>query len=319
MTGVLRTEMYFEGSQLTDHGNWLPADDTDDLTAGKANGTTASLMNAILRLCCNRRRPETETFRISAASLTVRSSDPTDLSPVDWSIDRRFCQRIVFTFLFLASLFGLAISSNISSKAFAQSSPSGNCGMQLGLPVIFCDTFDAPAGIGNRSGDLNGNVWGVSRATGNTNFSQGLYNGWAAATQLQTCTGTITVTPPNDVIICNGQLREATNDNPTGVSEAGNVTTLAMYPKQSFDFSGRTGTISFDVSNDTHASHSAWPELWMSDLPVPTPFAHFDSWEALPQNGFGVRFSAQVGPGSWGCVQMGTILIPVVGRLIRLL
>jgi hypothetical protein len=138
MTGVLRTEMYFEGLQLTDRGNWLPADETDDLTARKANGATASLINAILRLRYNRRAPETETFRIFAASLTVRSSDSTDLSSVDWSIDRRFCQRIVFKLLLLASLFGLAISFNISSKAFAQSSPSGNCGMQLGLPVIVC-------------------------------------------------------------------------------------------------------------------------------------------------------------------------------------
>jgi hypothetical protein len=104
--------------------------------------------------------------------------------------------------------------------------------MQLGLSVIFCDTFDAPAGIGNRSGDLNGNVWGVSRLTGNANFDQGSYNGWAAATPMQTCSGTATVSPPNDVQICNGQLREATNDNPTGVFDAGGVTTLAMYPKQ---------------------------------------------------------------------------------------
>jgi hypothetical protein len=106
--------MYFEGLQLTDRGNWLPADETDDLTARKANGTTASLINAILRLCYNRRAPETETFRIFAASLTVRSSDSTDLSSVDWSIDRRFCQRIVFKLLLLASLFGLAISFNVA-------------------------------------------------------------------------------------------------------------------------------------------------------------------------------------------------------------
>jgi hypothetical protein len=55
------------------------------------------------------------------------------------------------------------------------------------------------------------------------------------------CDGaTPTVTPPNDVVICNGQLREASNDNPSGVFEDGGVTTLAMYPKQPFDFAGRT-------------------------------------------------------------------------------
>jgi hypothetical protein len=72
--------------------------------------------------------------------------------------------------------------------------PSSGCNMQLGGPVIFCDTFDA---IGNRAGDLDGNVWGgVSGLTGNANFGQGFYNGWTAATLIQTCSGTATVSPP---------------------------------------------------------------------------------------------------------------------------
>jgi hypothetical protein len=49
--------------------------------------------------------------------------------------------------------------------------------------------------------------------------------------------------------------------------------------------------VSFDVSNDA-GPHGAWPEFWMSDLPVPTPFNHFDTWQALPANGFGLRFDA---------------------------
>lgn len=65
-----------------------------------------------------------------------------------------------------------------------------------------------------------------------------------------------TVYPPGDILICNGQLREASNDNITLQFENGTVTTLAMYPKQPFDFAGRTGTISFDVSNDSHGTHA---------------------------------------------------------------
>jgi hypothetical protein len=206
-------------------------------------------------------------------------------------------------------------SASISSSGSSSSGSStptpvvGNCGMQLGGKVTFCDTFDTKnPGIPSRTGDLDPNVWGVSRATGNTNFGVGYYNGWAATEQLLTCAGTVTVTPPNDVMICNGQLREVNNDNPTGAFEAGGVTTLAMYPKQPFDFAGRTGTVSFDVSNDTHSIHSAWPEFWMSDLPVPAPFNHFDSWEALPANGFGVRFAAQASPGSPGlCPNLNNI------------
>jgi hypothetical protein len=171
----------------------------------------------------------------------------------------------------------------------------------LGGTVTFCETFDDPNPgiIPSRTGGLDPNVWGVSRTTGFFNLGQGQYNTWAP-TALIGCSGTTTVTAPNDVLVCNGQLREASNDNPTGVFDGGSVTSLAMYPKQPFDFAGRTGTASFDVSNDSHGNHSAWPEFWMSDLPVPAPFNHFDSWQALPQNGFGVSFAARVGPGQAG-------------------
>jgi hypothetical protein len=180
--------------------------------------------------------------------------------------------------------------------------------MQLGGPVILCYPFDTVnPGIPSRTGGLDPNVWGVSRATGFVNFGQTQYNTWAP-TRLITCNGTTTVTPPNDVIVCNGQLREASNDNPTGVFDDGGVTSLAMYPKQPFDFAGRTGTVSFDVSNDSQGNHAAWPEFWMSNLPVPDPFNHFGSWEALPQNGFGVRFAAVAPAGQYGLCPNGNNL-----------
>jgi len=64
-----------------------------------------------------------------------------------------------------------------------------------------------------------------------------------------------------------------------------------MYPKQPFDFAGRTGTVAFDVSNDTQGGHAAWPEFWITDAPVPAPFSHFNSWISYPANGFGLRFA----------------------------
>lgn len=167
---------------------------------------------------------------------------------------------------------------------------TGNCG--LAKPA-FCDSFDSPHTVFNRSGQLDGNIWGVSRFTGLENIS-GQFNAWTPTT-IQTCSGAQKVSPPNDVQICNGQLREAVDDNFT-------VAVLAMYPKQPFDFAGRTGTVTFDVSNDTQGSHAAWPEFWMSDKPVPAPFSHEDSWGAYPQHGFGIRFAAAEGPcgaGKW--------------------
>lgn len=176
---------------------------------------------------------------------------------------------------------------------------TGNCGLTLGGTVTFCDTFDKPFSNGVRTGQLDGNVWGVSRTIGDVNIGQGNYNA-APATSLVSCNGTTTVRPPNDVIVCNGQVREATNDNPSNVYDAGGVTALAMYPKQPFDFAGRAGTVAFDVSNDTHGNHAAWPEFWISDLPVPVPFTHFDSWIAFPQNGLGIRFAASALAGQGG-------------------
>jgi hypothetical protein len=145
-----------------------------------------------------------------------------------------------------------------------------------GAAPAFCDTFDAAAGTGNRSGQLNGTVWGVSRGAGSPG------NPWFA-TQLTTC-GSSAVRAPNDVEVCGGQLHEA-------VTDGGGVTSLAMYPKQPFDFAGRTGTIVFDVSNDTQGAHAAWPELWVTDQPLPDPFTHEASWTAYPRNGLGIRFA----------------------------
>src|SRR6266550_9187228 len=189
-------------------------------------------------------------------------------------------------------IFGLIVALLVGSRADAQ--VPGNCGLQLGGPAIFCDTFDNKnPGIPSRTGDLDPNVWGVSRASGGGAM-------WAP-TALVGCNGTATVSSPRDIIICNGQLREASNDHT-------DVTVLAMYPKQPFDFAGRTGTVSFDVSNDSHGTHAAWPEFWITNLPVPAPFNHFDAWQALPQHGLGVRFAAAVPAGSWGSCPNGNNL-----------
>jgi hypothetical protein len=179
--------------------------------------------------------------------------------------------------------FALLLPMSARAQESPESDPQLAALSACGLPgAVFCDTFDQPENGGTRSGDLNPVVWGVSRTTGNIGFSS-LANAWFP-TAMELCGGTVTVSPPDDVQICNGQLREALNDGHV-------VAVLAMYPKQPFDFAGRTGKVVFDVSNDTLGSHDAWPELWMTDKPVPAPFKHQESWDSLPQHGFGVRFA----------------------------
>jgi len=172
--------------------------------------------------------------------------------------------------------------------------PAHAAGPHCGLAnAAFCETFDAPAPISNRSGQLDGTLWGVSRQLGSTNFGQEQYYDVSPST-MQHCGQDITVQPPTDVEICNGEVVESVDDQH-------NVTSLAMYPKQPFDIAGRTGTITFDVSDDSHGNHRAWPELWYTDQPVPAPFTHFSSLQSVPKNGFGVRFAAYCPANTPGC------------------
>jgi hypothetical protein len=196
--------------------------------------------------------------------------------------------RIVLTLRMLASSLLLAAGArSFADSTFTVTPVSPGCQLlsaPAGTPLAFCETFDAPAGTGNRSGQLNGTLWGVSRLLGFTNSGQNQYFD-VAPTTIQLCGTSLQVIDPSDVQICDGQLVESVWDQTS-------VTSLAMYPKQPFDISGgRTGTIAFDVSDDSNGNHSVWPELWWADQPVPVPFVHESSLQSVPANGFGVRFA----------------------------
>ena len=165
----------------------------------------------------------------------------------------------------------------------------------------FCDTFDRPMGSGNRSGELNGLVWGVSRATSNNNPPQGMLYSWAAVRR-ETCGHVEVVRPESDVAICNGQAVEAVNDN-------GGVTDLAMYPRQPFDFAGRTGTVEFDVSDNSQGPHAAWPAFLITDQPVPAPYQTAAGLADHARSSVG--FSLASPCGQFGC---GRNLPPGAGR-----
>jgi hypothetical protein len=166
------------------------------------------------------------------------------------------------------------------------------CGMQTNeAPVAFCERFSAPSPATGRSGPLEGTRWSVARIGGNDNLGQGTFNAWSPST-LSACAGSQPAQPDgSDLVVCDGQLRESTNDN-TG------VTSLGLSVKQPFDFEGRTGTIAFDVTNDTSGSHGTWPELWITDEPVPAPFVFGVPCGicSFSRNAVGIRFSGAYGP-----------------------
>ena len=205
----------------------------------------------------------------------------------------------------LVGLMGTFVFISIGDSVSGQG--SGLCGIQLNqAPVVFCDTFDtARPDSTTRTGDLDENVWGVSRTVGQQNGP----NPWPTSKH-GGCDQMTTASPPNDVRICNGRLINVVND-------AHNVSVLAMYPKQPFDWNGRTGTVSFDVTNDSQGDHAAWPEFWITDLPIPTPFAHFGSWSANPRHGIGIRFASVAKPGDVRYVTIHRRLILAVHRRQR--
>jgi hypothetical protein len=170
---------------------------------------------------------------------------------------------------------------------------AASAGCQLDQ-VAFCDTFDSPAPTvpGTRTGDLDSTLWGVSRVTSNDNPSQGTSYGWNAS-QLDKCGSTVSVGTPRDVQICsNGTLVDS-------VSDQGSVTMLAMYPKQPFDFAGRTGRIVVDLSNDTQGSHMAWPEIIVTDQPVPAPTEDSAGVADFARNSFGIALGQDCNNGTF--------------------
>ncbi len=167
--------------------------------------------------------------------------------------------------------------------------------------IAFCEGFNSDfssANAANRSGGLYNPVWGISRNNTTVNLGQGQLADYYSA-HLEGCGATHLVFPTKDVQVCNGRMQEAVydggHDDPI-YGRAGQptngLTELAIYPKQPFDFKGRTGTVVFDVSADSAGPHQAWPEFWITDKPVPTPGDSRSSWNTYARNSFGFAISS---------------------------
>jgi cell division septation protein DedD len=188
--------------------------------------------------------------------------------------------------LFLSLLLPLVLAG-VPSLASTVAAGSSTCNL---TSPAFCETFGTAYPVTTNSGQLNGTLWGVSRTTSITNLSGGLVYDWASVA-MDRCGATVDVAPPNDVAVCNGRFVEAVNDN-------GGQTVLAAYPRQPFDIAGRTGTVSFDVSNNTQGPHAAWPTFEYTDQPVPAPYGSAAGLRDTPRNSFGISFAQTCGAGS---------------------
>jgi hypothetical protein len=127
-----------------------------------------------------------------------------------------------------------------------------------------------------------------------------------AVTSMSGCGSTAPAFTPGDVRICNGQMFETVNDG-------GGVANLDTYPKQPFDWAGRTGKVVFDVSADSDGSHGAWPEFLITDKPVPgtrREISGFDPPSGFHQVGFSLD-GCTSGPG--GGTGVGSVFVTRAG------
>lgn len=174
---------------------------------------------------------------------------------------------------------------------------SGDCGLEK---PAFCETFETPA-PGGKGGDLDETKWAFNRWG---HFTTVLF---ARPTAKSSPAGVVYKTPPptfcgaamlgidapNDVRECDGlgiggmskQLNEVLNDD-------GGFGLNEMRIRQPFDFTGRSGTVVFDLDakkNDGFDGHGWWTEMWITEDPSPIPYHGAPTVEAYPRNGIGFQ------------------------------
>jgi hypothetical protein len=186
-------------------------------------------------------------------------------------------------------LAALSMSLGSSASAEAQSLPCG-----LASPA-FCDTFDQPFNGSGRTGQLDPARWTVAR-NGSANPSQGLVNLFVGSNAMHCQTPVTGVMPDADYFVCGTEFGESNHFMEAFDDQGGYLYNDARI-RQPFDFAGRTGKITFDVDAKTFGSHSWWPEVWITDEPVPSP--HLNVIESPPRNGIGLEFSG-------GCANSST-------------
>jgi hypothetical protein len=185
------------------------------------------------------------------------------------------------------------------AKAPAPAPPGSPCG--LARPA-FCEDFERPA-PGGRAGPLDEKIWSFARyghqsrqffvrtpASTKSRFHQKVV--MPATFCGREFSGLL---PGKDVAFCAGtgvdgksslQLHEVYDDQ-------GDFAFNSLRIRQPFDFTGRTGTIVFDVDakvNPFAEGHGWWIELFVTEDPAPMPYHEAPGVLSFPRNGIGFAF-----------------------------
>lgn len=154
------------------------------------------------------------------------------------------------------------------------------------VAIAFCEDLSRGAAPGGRAGELDDERWSVGRIVGNFNGTNLLA---FPRTPVSACkSGVESVDADGDLMVCDsasgheGQLLTALS--------AQNYGLLSMRPRQVFDFTGRTGTISFNVDAVTRGILSWWTSVFVTDEPIPGANNTLKVTGEVPKNGVGVNF-----------------------------
>jgi hypothetical protein len=155
----------------------------------------------------------------------------------------------------------------------------------------FCDTFDRPS-PGGRGGDLDDAMWAAARIRA-PNASQGMLNNWVP-TVAQGCGKTRRgVLPPNDMFMCAGGATPSMHFN-NAYDDNGDFLVHSYRVRRPFDFTNRTGVISFDVGGKAQlpTGHGWWFNVFIASEPVPAPYQQGGAIALYVKAGVGIEFMA---------------------------
>lgn len=186
-----------------------------------------------------------------------------------------------------------ASDTNLSDPRFERPSSdvaytpkAGDCGFAR---PAFCDTFESSAQDGGSAGELDPVRWSVTRAGPSEHAS--LDEAFAVGpSKLPACRAgqADRVLAPNDTLICD-PIKSIGSRHLHTATAAQNYGLSSYRIRQPFDFSGRTGTIKFDVDLSNNGL-GGWPALVISEAPSPAPSFDWEERGSGPRHGVSIEF-----------------------------
>jgi hypothetical protein len=202
----------------------------------------------------------------------------------------------------------------------AAAPPDGGLSVHMGGPgcglpsAAFCDTFDAPASVHARAGELDARWWSASRHSG-TGADTAFPIGPATLLPVRSVNGTPKQLPPcrpelppqalpdGDTLICNPSS-DIHSAHLLSAVAAQNYGSNSYRIRQPLDFAGRTGKIVFD-GEAFFGGLLGWISVELTDQPIASPGFSVgryakppygnDEGEPPPRNGFEVELSGGQG------------------------